>query len=113
MPVAVLSLIATIAIGLRQIDTARRAQESERFEKLISRLASKERSERLSGISGLQLVLRGSDRERDEQTLLFLVKALAIEVDPILQNAIVEAFSDFSDHSCCVCNDGFDLTNSS
>jgi hypothetical protein len=90
----VLSLISTIFIGLQQINTSRMTQESEHFEKMIGRVASKDRAERLSGVTGLQLLLSGPDRSRDQEALHFLAKAMAIESDAILQNTILQSFSE-------------------
>jgi hypothetical protein len=80
-------------VGSRQIDEARNAQDNDRFEKALTRLASKNSTERLTGISGLRIFLDGSNQPRDTAIVRFLVDALATEQDLTVPSAIVDSFS--------------------
>lgn len=105
VPVALIGVFVTFTLGieqLRQAEQARRAQaeqlqetrDDERFDKALSRLASQNAKERVTGISGLQLFISAASPKRHSPTLHFLLNAVADEHDPLVRKAIVDVFRD-------------------
>ena len=90
VPAALLGVFVTFLIGSSQLRQTQDARDSERFDKALSRLAALNVSERLTGVAGLRLFLDPHDRARHAPALQFLVSALAIEENDVVQNAIYD-----------------------
>ncbi len=75
---------------VRQLVTSR---DEERFDRTVARLGSQNPSERLTGLSGLQLFLGPDQRSKHGPALLFLANAIAIEKDPTVRGAMLDAFA--------------------
>lgn len=78
--------------NLNQLEQFRIGRDEDRFDKAVSRLGSENSSERLTGLSGLQLFLNSPQKEKQGATLLFLANAVAIEKDTTVRGAILDTF---------------------
>ncbi len=101
-PVALIALLWTIVAGLDQMKQTRKAAIDDRFDKTIARMASPDAYARVTGIAGLRQFLSGSyhsslsltsDYNREVDAVSYLVTAIAVEKDPTLRDAILDALS--------------------
>jgi Pentapeptide repeats (8 copies) len=90
---AVVGLFATVIYNSAQLAQIRESRDEERFDKAVSRLGSQSPSERLAGLSGLQLFLGPAQRDKHQAALLFLANGVAIEKDPIVRGAMLDIFA--------------------
>jgi hypothetical protein len=90
-PVALIALLWTVIAGVESMKQGRRAAVDERFDKAITRMASPDGYQRLTGITGLRQFL--SDPNHEADAVSYLVTALAVEKDPILRDAILDSIS--------------------
>ena len=93
VPIAAASLIATIVFQTYQISSASDAQHDDLYQRLVSRLTSKDRSERLSGVFGFQEALPQLESKRARSTCIQLLGSLEMEEDQIVQDALVETLT--------------------
>ena len=93
VPAAVLGVLVTYIVGLGQFREAEEARAADRFDKSLTRLASDKASDRITGISGLRLFLSEPSQSRHTAALHFLINALSLETDPIVQSSILDVFT--------------------
>ncbi len=85
-----LGLFVTLGLGISQLRQSQQSREDERFERAVTRLASQQTAERLTGIAGLQQFLTSSDSQRQESTLTFIVNAAVIEENQTVRTALLD-----------------------
>jgi uncharacterized protein YjbI with pentapeptide repeats len=95
-PVAIIGFVVTFLIGLSQVHQTEENRAADRFEKALSRLASRDRTERLTGISALRLVLSERNQTHHGPALHFLVAALAEEKEEDVRSALSEIMKSLS-----------------
>jgi hypothetical protein len=94
VPAALLGVLVTFLIGTGQVRQAEEGRAADRFDKALTRLASKHPGERITGISGLRLFLLEPDHLSSHATTMhFLIDALSLETDPLVQSAILDVFA--------------------
>jgi uncharacterized protein YjbI with pentapeptide repeats len=96
VPVALLGAILAFFVGFGQLRQGAENQAADRFDKALTRLASKRQDERMTGVSGLQLFLSDSDQLLQKQALQFLINALSLEKDVRVHGAILDVLADLS-----------------
>jgi hypothetical protein len=96
VPAAVLGAAITFYVGFGQINQAEQNRNADRFDKALTRLASKESNERITGVSGLRLFVNDPKSNLQLPALDFLVNAAAVESEPFVQSAILDAFLDLN-----------------
>jgi hypothetical protein len=89
---ALLGVAVTLYIGFAQVRESEQNRLTERFDKALTRLASDNATERITGVSALRLFLSERDSALQTQALHFLVNAASIESDPLVQAAILDVF---------------------
>ncbi|HEV8384907.1 MAG TPA: hypothetical protein VGQ11_08550, partial [Candidatus Acidoferrales bacterium] len=106
-PAALLGLLLAYWSSTQQFAHLSRARNQDRFDRAVSWLGSSNPTERLGGVSGLQLFLDKTPTisgvsdpkeasERQRVALLFLVNAVAVERDTTVQSAILDNLSSLS-----------------
>jgi uncharacterized protein YjbI with pentapeptide repeats len=91
---ALLGVGVTLYIGFGQIRQSEQNRSAERFDKALTRLASEKSSERITGVSALRLFLSERDTSLQAQALHFLVNAVSVETDPLVQAALLDVFNE-------------------
>jgi hypothetical protein len=95
VPVALLGAILAFFVGFRQLRQGAESQVAGRFDKALTRLASTEPNERMTGVSGLELFLYDDGSPLlQKQALQFLVNSLSLETHMRVQGAILNALAD-------------------
>lgn len=103
-PSALVALVLTYWTSTQQFAHLARTRNQDRFDRAVSWLGSSNPTERLGGVSGLQLFLDTAANvsgisdpsealERQRAALLFLVNAVAVEKDTTVQGAILDNMS--------------------
>ena len=91
VPVTLLGAILAFYIGFGQLKQSGESQTAERFDKALTRLASEQPDQRMTGVEGVRLFLRAQQPEWHLQALSFLINALALEENTQVQGAILDA----------------------
>jgi hypothetical protein len=91
VPVTLLGAILAFYIGFGQLKQSGEAQTAERFDKALTRLASEQPDQRMTGVEGIRLFLRVQEPEWHLQALSFLINTLALEKNTQVQGAILDA----------------------
>lgn len=91
---AILGAAITLYIGFGQIEEMEKNRSADRFDAALSRLSNSSTIERLTGVSGLRLFLVDGDTRLRKNALQYLVNAVSIETNEIVQTAIINAFRD-------------------
>ena len=91
---ALLGVGVTLYIGFGQVRNSEQNRVAERFDKALTRLASDKPNERITGVSALRLFLSERDSSLQSQALHFLVNAISLETDLLVQSAIFDVFSE-------------------
>jgi uncharacterized protein YjbI with pentapeptide repeats len=99
VPVALLGAAITLYVGFGQINQSEQNRLADRFDKALVRLASDKLNERITGVSGLRLFVIGPESTSFRGPALhYLVNAVSVESDPLVQRAILNIFQDL-DHT--------------
>jgi uncharacterized protein YjbI with pentapeptide repeats len=96
VPVALLGAILVFWVGFGQLRQGAETEAADRFDKTLTRLASKRPDERMTGVSGLQLFLRDRNQLLQKQALEFLINGLSLETDTRVRGAILDVIADLS-----------------
>ena len=91
VPVTLLGAILAFYIGFGQLKQSGEAQIAERFDNALTRLASDQPDQRMTGVEGIILFLRAQQPEWHLQALSFLINTLALEKNTQVQRAILDA----------------------
>lgn len=94
VPAAILGAAITLYIGFGQIEQMEKNRSADRFDAALSRLSDSSTIERLTGVSGLRLFLVDGDTRLRKNALQYLVNAVSIETNEIVQTAIINVFHD-------------------
>ena len=76
VPIALLGAAITLYLGVNQIRQSEQNRAAERFDKALSRLASRDEKDRLTGLAGLRLFLGDANSPFQLEALQYLVNAL-------------------------------------
>jgi len=90
--VALIGVGVSLYIGFRQARQVEQDRLNERFDKALTRLASDKVNERITAVSGLGLFLTEHNKSLQGPALHFLVNAVSLESDPLVQSAILDVF---------------------
>ncbi|HEX8165486.1 MAG TPA: pentapeptide repeat-containing protein [Beijerinckiaceae bacterium] len=93
VPVTLLGAILAFYVGFGQLRQSEQNRTADRFDKALTRLASKNPIERITGVSSLRLFLFDEDRSLHRSSLHSLIDALAYEGEERVENAIADVFS--------------------
>jgi Pentapeptide repeats (8 copies) len=93
VPVTLLGAVLAFYVGFGQLKQSEQNRVSERFDKALERLASKDPIERITGVSGMRSFIKGDDRALQGYGLQSLIDAMAYETDGRVENTILELFS--------------------
>lgn len=97
-PIAVLGLISSLVLGIMDNRTAVQQNLEDTYQKEITHLGSKLPSERLTGITGLGLLLANpSQKARQPEALSVLANALAVEKDPIVSQVLTDTLEELAE----------------
>lgn len=94
VPVALLGAILAFFVGFGQLRQSEDNQVADRFDKALTRLASRRPEERMTGVSGLELFLSNSNASLQKQALQFLVNGLSVEQDTRVRGAILNVLTE-------------------
>jgi uncharacterized protein YjbI with pentapeptide repeats len=97
VPVTLLGAILAFYVGFGQLRQSEQNRAADRFDKALTRLASKNPIERITGVSGLRLFLLGEDTTLHRSSLHSLVDAIAYESEERVENAIIDVFTDLKE----------------
>jgi hypothetical protein len=81
-------------VGFGQLRLGAENEAADRFDKTLTRLASKHPEERMTGVSGLQLFLNDRNPLLQKQALQFLINGLSLETDKRVRGAILNVLAD-------------------
>lgn len=90
--VALIGVGVSLYIGFRQARQVEQDRLNERFDRALTRLASDKVNERITAVSGLGLFLTEHNKSLQGPALHFLVNAVSLESDPLVQSAILDIF---------------------
>lgn len=93
VPVTLLGAVLAFYVGFGQLKQSEQNRVSDRFDKALARLASKNPVERITGVSGLRLFIVEGGGAWQSYALQSLVDAMAYETDGRVENTIVEIFA--------------------
>ena len=110
VPITVLGALVAFLIGFGQLGKSSEAKTADRFDKALSRLASTEPGQRLTGVSGLRTFLRPTSPSSieqllgslfpastfQEQSLDYFLNALSVEEDDKVQSALLSTIAEIS-----------------
>jgi uncharacterized protein YjbI with pentapeptide repeats len=89
-PIALAGIFVTLVLGLIQQGQLAQSQEDARFDQAIKRIASKDPTERISGIVGLEPFLGPDQKARRRSTLHYLANALATEPEDTVRAELLD-----------------------
>lgn len=87
-------IAVTAWLGIEQIKLTRQTQTDQRFDSALKLIASNEPSERLIGVSSLNLFVNGGDNIKQASALTFLVNAISIEKNEVVRQVILNIFNE-------------------
>ena len=94
VPVTLLGAVLAFYVGFRQLRQSEQNRLGDRFDKALTRLASKNPTERITGVSSLRLFMFGEGQSLIRASAHSLVDAIAYENDERVVNAIINVFAD-------------------
>ena len=90
VPAALIGVLVTSIIGFDQVRQIEENRAADRLDKTLTRLASDRVEDRIPAVSSLGLFLNEPDERRRAVGLQFLVNAIALERDTIVQTAMLD-----------------------
>jgi hypothetical protein len=92
VPATILGALITLLVGWQQIAQTKVGRMTERFERILVRLGSDNPRVRLFGVSSVQDFFWSELDEFNTSARVHLIDSLAIEDNPVVQIAILDAF---------------------
>lgn len=93
VPVAIVGVVVTFALGIAQIRRSEQQLLSDQFDKILTRMLGGRPQERVAAVGGLTLFLADERKEFHQSALTYLVSAAAVETDPAVQVTLLNVLS--------------------
>lgn len=93
VPAALAGTAITFFLGYKQLQHTEVARQQEAFEQILLRLGSDSSKQRLAGVYGMRTLTTSDNATSRKAAAHYLVQALAVEEDPVVQDSILEVFS--------------------